>query len=257
MRVAVWLEGMTTYDGKKIVITGGSTGIGLATARLFAAGGAHVLITGRTGSTLDTALEQLGKQAIAVRSDAASLKDIRALADTVRERFGTVDALFVNAGVTASAPFDSTTEEMYDELFGINVKGPYFTVQALAPLMREGSGVVLTTSVVNVLGLDALSVYSASKAALRSMTRTLARELLPRKVRVNAVSPGPIDSGLLDRSSLPADVVEATKDTHRSTNPMQRLGTPEEVAAAVAYLAFDATFSTGTELPVDGGASQL
>ncbi|WP_316528300.1 SDR family oxidoreductase [Kitasatospora brasiliensis] len=248
---------MTSYDGKKIVITGGSSGIGLATARLFADGGAHVLITGRTRATLDAASEQLGKHAIAVRSDAASPKDIKALAGTVRERFGTVDALFVNAGVTASAPFDSTTEEMYDELFDINVKGPYFTVQALAPLLREGSGVVLTTSVVNVLGLDALSVYSASKAALRSMTRTLARELLPRKVRVNAVSPGPVDSGILDRSSLPVDVVEARKEAYRSTNPMQRLGTSEEVAAAVAYLAFGATFSTGAEFPVDGGGSQL
>ncbi|MFE9418708.1 SDR family oxidoreductase [Streptomyces griseofuscus] len=247
---------MTTYDGKKIVITGGSSGIGLAAARLFADGGAHVLITGRTRATLDTALEQLGDKAIAVRSDAGSLKEIKALADTVRQRFGAVDALFVNAGVTASAPFESTTEEMYDALFDINTKGPYFTVQALAPLMREGSGVVLTTSVVNVLGLDALSVYSASKAALRSMTRTLARELLPRKVRVNAVSPGPTDTGILDRS-LPADVAETMKDTYRSTNPMQRLGTSEEVAAAVAYLAFGATFSTGTEFPVDGGASQL
>ncbi|BBC91620.1 SDR family oxidoreductase [Streptomyces griseofuscus] len=247
---------MTTYDGKKIVITGGSSGIGLAAARLFADGGAHVLITGRTRATLDTALEQLGDKAIAVRSDAGSLKEIKALADTVRERFGAVDALFVNAGVTASAPFESTTEEMYDALFDINTKGPYFTVQALAPLMREGSGVVLTTSVVNVLGLDALSVYSASKAALRSMTRSLARELLPRKVRVNAVSPGPTDTGILDRS-LPADVAETMKDTYRSTNPMQRLGTSEEVAAAVAYLAFGATFSTGTEFPVDGGASQL
>ncbi|GAA3889952.1 SDR family oxidoreductase [Streptomyces lannensis] len=257
MRLDIWLEGMTTYDGKKIVITGGSSGIGLATARLFADGGAHVLITGRTRSTLDAALEQLGNKAIAVPGDAASLKDIKALAGTVQERFGAVDALFVNAGVTASAPFDLTTEEMYDELFGINAKGPYFTVQALAPLLREGSAVVLTTSVVNVLGLDALSVYSASKAALRSMTRTLARELLPRKVRVNTVSPGPVDSGILDRSLLSADVVEAMKDTYRSTNPMQRLGTPEEVAAAVAYLAFGATFSTGTEFPVDGGASQL
>ncbi|MFF5662776.1 SDR family oxidoreductase [Streptomyces griseofuscus] len=247
---------MSTYDGKKIVITGGSSGIGLAAARLFADGGAHVLITGRTRATLDTALEQLGDKAIAVRSDAGSLKEIKALADTVRQRFGAVDALFVNAGVTASAPFESTTEEMYDALFDINTKGPYFTVQALAPLMREGSGVVLTTSVVNVLGLDALSVYSASKAALRSMTRTLARELLPRKVRVNAVSPGPTDTGILDRS-LPADVAETMKDTYRSTNPMQRLGTSEEVAAAVAYLAFGATFSTGTEFPVDGGASQL
>ncbi|MET9533800.1 MULTISPECIES: SDR family oxidoreductase [unclassified Streptomyces] len=247
---------MTTYDGKKIVITGGSSGIGLATARLFADGGAHVLITGRTRSTLDAALEQLGDKAVGVRSDAASMKDIKALAGTVQERFGAVDALFVNAGVTESAPFDSITEEMYDTLFAINTKGPYFTVQALAPLLREGSGVVLTTSVVNVLGLDTLSVYSASKAALRSMTRTLARELLPHKVRVNAVSPGPTDTGILDRS-VPADVAETIKDTYRSTNPMQRLGTSEEVAAAVAYLAFGATFSTGTEFPVDGGASQL
>ncbi len=252
----IWLAGMTTYDGKKIVITGGSSGIGLAAARLFADGGARVLITGRTRATLDTALERLGDKAVAVRSDAASLTDIKALAGTVQERFGAVDALFVNAGVTASAPFDSTTEEMYDALFAINTKGPYFTVQALAPLLREGSGVVLTTSVVNVLGVDALSVYSASKAALRSMTRTLARELLPRKVRVNAVSPGPIDTGILDRS-VPADVLETMKDTYRSTIPMQRLGSSEEVAAAVAYLAFGATFSTGTELPVDGGGSQL
>jgi NAD(P)-dependent dehydrogenase (short-subunit alcohol dehydrogenase family) len=247
---------MTTYDGKRIVITGGTSGIGLATARLFADGGAHVLITGRTRNTLDAALEQLGNRAIAVRSDAASLTDVKALAGTVQERFGAVDALFVNAGATASGRFDATTEELYDTLFDINAKGPYFTVQALAPLLREGSGVVLTTSIVNARGVDALSVYSASKAALRSMTRTLARELLPRGVRVNAVSPGPIDTGILDRS-LPADVAATMKDTYRSTNPMQRFGRPEEVAAAVAYLAFDATFSTGTEFPVDGGASQL
>ncbi|GAA1934922.1 SDR family oxidoreductase [Kitasatospora viridis] len=248
---------MTTYHGKKIVITGGSSGIGLATARLFVDGGARVLITGRSRATLDAALEQLGDGAIAVRSDAASLTDIKALAGTVQERFGLLDALFVNAGVTASAPFEATTEEMYDALFGVNAKGPYFTVQALAPLLREGSGVVLTTSVVNVLGLDALSVYSASKAALRSMTRTLARELLPRGVRVNAVSPGPIDTGVLDRSPLPADVIETMKETYRSTNPMRRLGAAEEVAAAVAYLAFGATFTTGAEFPVDGGGSQL
>ncbi|MEV7158000.1 SDR family oxidoreductase [Streptomyces misionensis] len=247
---------MTTYDDKKIVITGGGSGIGLAAARLFADGGAHVLITGRTQSTLDAALERLGSRAVAVRSDAASLKDVEALAGTVGERFGSVDALFVNAGVTASAPLDATTEEMYDTVFDINVKGAYFTVRALAPLLREGGGVVLTTSVVNVLGLDGLSVYSASKAALRSMTRTLARELLPRGVRVNAVSPGPIDTGILDRS-LPADVAETMKDTYRSNNPMGRLGSSEEVAAAVAYLAFGATFSTGAEFPVDGGASQL
>ncbi|WP_327138808.1 SDR family oxidoreductase [Nocardia sp. NBC_01327] len=247
---------MDNYDGKNIVITGGSNGFGLTTAQRFVDSGARVLITGRTQSTLDAARERLGSNAIAVRSDAASIPDIEALANRVAVEFGLVDALFVNAGVTASAAFESTPEDMYDELFAINTKGPYFTVQRLAPLMREGAGVVLTTSVVNVKGLEMISAYAASKAALRSMTRSLARELLPRKVRVNAVSPGPIDTGILDRS-MPAETAAAAKEQFRSANPMQRFGLSEEIAAAVEYLAFGATFSTGAEFPVDGGASQL
>ncbi|MET7399724.1 SDR family oxidoreductase [Dactylosporangium sp. NPDC005572] len=244
------------YMDKKVVITGGSTGFGFAAARLLADGGARVLITGRDEKALDAARERLGVNAIAVRSDAASLSDINALADTVKAEFGTVDALFANAGVNGFAPFEATSEDLFDQLLTINAKGPYFTVQKLAPLMAEGGGVVLTTSVANVLGLPMLSAYAASKAAVRSMTRSLARELLPRKVRVNAVSPGPIDSGILEKS-MPAEAAEQTKAQMAADNPMLRLGTPVEVARAMLFLAFEATYTTGAELAVDGGGSQL
>ncbi|QYN33815.1 SDR family oxidoreductase [Pseudonocardia sp. DSM 110487] len=247
---------MGEYDGKHIVITGGSSGFGLTTAKLLADDGARVLITGRTEATLEAAQKQLGDNAIAVRSDAGSVTDIEALADRVKAEFGTVDALFVNAGINAFAPFEATTEELYDQVFAINAKGAYFTVQKLAPLLDEGAGVVLTTSVANVLGIPMISAYAASKAALRSMTRGLARELLPRKIRVNAVSPGPIDTGILDRS-LPPEAAEQAKAQMTAENPMLRFGDPEEVAKAALFLAFDATYTTGAEIPVDGGGSQI
>ncbi|MEU5851750.1 SDR family oxidoreductase [Saccharopolyspora shandongensis] len=246
---------MGRYADKKVVITGGSSGLGLATARSLVEAGARVLITGRDEDKLSAARDQLGENVIAVRSDAASLSDIDALADRVQAEFGTVDALFANAGVTGSAPFEATSEELFEHLLTINAKGPYFTVQKLAPLLAEGSGVVLTTSVVNVLGLPMLSAYAASKAALRSMTRSLARELLPRKIRVNAVSPGPIDTGILDRST-PPQVAEQAKALAAQI-PMLRLGTPSEVTKAALFLAFDATYTTGAELAVDGGGTQL
>lgn len=244
------------YTGKKVVITGGSSGLGLATAKLLADEGARVLITGRTLATLDSAREQLGDNAVAVQSDAASLTDIDALADRVKVEFGTIDALFVNAGITRNVPFESMTEEVYDELLAINAKGPYFTVQKLVPMLSAGSGVVLTTSVVNVLGIPMISAYAASKAALRSMTRSLARELLPQKIRVNAVSPGPIDTGILEKS-MPKEAAEQTKAQMSQQMPMLRVGDPLEVAKAVAFLAFEATYTTGAEFPVDGGGSQI
>ncbi|MGW5492472.1 SDR family oxidoreductase [Streptomyces olivaceoviridis] len=247
---------MGKYEGKHVVITGGSSGLGLATAQLLVDEGARVLITGRDRNALDAARDRLGGNAIAVRSDAASLPDIEALADRVKTGFGTVDALFANAGVSGFAPFEATGEELFDQLLAVNVKGPYFTVQKLAPLLAEGGGVVFTTSVANVLGLPTLSAYAAGKAAVRSMTRSLARELLPRKIRVNAVSPGPIDSGILEKS-MPKEAAEATKAQMAADIPMLRLGNPAEVARAVAFLAFDATYTTGAELAVDGGGSQL
>lgn len=250
------MDEMDGYDGKKVVITGGSSGLGLQTARLLAGGGARVLITGRRQAALDAARDELGDRVVAVRSDAASLAEIDALADRVKTAFGTVDALFVNAGVSLFVPFEAMTEAAYDEVFSINTKGPYFTVQKLAPLLIAGSAVVLTTSVANVRGIPMISAYGASKAALRSMTRGLARELLPRGIRVNAVSPGPIDTGILARS-MPAAAAEQIAAQMAAENPMLRFGTPDEVARAVAFLAFDATFTTGTELAVDGGAAQL
>lgn len=246
---------MGKYDGKNVVITGGSSGLGLATARFLVDNGARVMVTGRHRETLEDAGRQLGANGITVQSDASSLPDIDALAGRVKAEFGTVDALVVNAGVGSFDPFDAVTEQTFDEVFAINTKGPFFTVQKLAPLLAAGSGVVLTTSIANQTGWDALSVYSASKAALRSMARTLSRELLPRNIRVNAISPGSIDTGKLEKET--PDNAAQLKAEFTAINPMQRFGQPDEFAPAVAFLAFDATFVAGIELVVDGGHSQL
>ncbi|MCL7365796.1 SDR family oxidoreductase [Streptomyces ardesiacus] len=247
---------MGMYSNRNAVITGGGSGMGLAMAELLVAGGARVVITGRSQATLDAARERLGENAVAVRGDVASLPDLDALTDRVKAGLGTVDALFVNAGIATLTPLDSTTEEAYDELFDINVKGAWFTVQKLAPLLNTGAGVVLTTSAANVVGMADTSVYAAGKAALRSMARSFSRELLPRGIRVNAVSPGPVDTGALD-AAMTAEEAERFKAERVAANPMRRFGTPEEIARAAAFLAFDATYTTGAELAVDGGATQL
>jgi NAD(P)-dependent dehydrogenase (short-subunit alcohol dehydrogenase family) len=247
---------MGKYSDKNVVITGGSSGMGFAMAKLLVDGGARVMITGRSQATLDAARGRLGANALAVRGNVAALTDLDALADRVKGELGTIDALFVNAGIAPLTPFESTTEEVYDELFAVNVKGAYFTVQKLAPLLSTGAGVVLTTSVANVMGLLETSVYAAGKAALRSMARSFSRELLPRGIRVNAVSPGPIDTGVLEKTMTEA-AAEQFKAQRVADNPMRRFGTPEEVAGAAAFLAFDATYTAGAELAVDGGATQL
>lgn len=247
---------MKQYDGRRVVITGGTSGVGLATAKLLLDKGARVLVTGRTMATLESARAALGPNAIAIKSDATSMLDIDALAERANAEFGRVDLLFVNAGSTQFVPFESMTEAVYDDLLTLNAKAPYFTVQRFVPLMAEGGAVVLTTSVVNVLGLPLVSAYSASKAALRSMARTLAVELLPRGIRVNAVSPGPIDTTILAKA-MPEEDAEDTRNHMVQENPMKRLGHPHEVAKAVAFLAFEATYTTGAEFAVDGGASQL
>jgi NAD(P)-dependent dehydrogenase (short-subunit alcohol dehydrogenase family) len=247
---------VSRFSGKNVVITGGGSGIGFAMAKLLVDGGATVVITGRSQATLDAALERLGPGAVTVRGDVSSLTELDWLAERVKAELGSIDALFVNAGIAPLTPFESTTEEAYDQVFTINVKGAFFTVQKLAPLLSDGAGVVLTTSVANVVGILETSVYAASKAALRSLARTFSRELLPRGIRVNAISPGPIDTGILE-SIMTDEEATQFKRERVAENPMRRFGTPEEVAVAAAFLAFDATYTAGAEFAVDGGITQV
>jgi len=248
---------MEHYQGKKVVITGGTSGSGLATAKMLLGGGARVLVTGRSQAGLESAQKEIGKDALVVSSDARSLTDIDALASRVKAEFDTFDLLFVNAGFPLFAPLENTTEAMYDEMFNLNAKGPFFAVQKLAPLINRGGAVVLTTSVANVKGSPNQATYAASKAALRSFARVLAAELLPREIRVNAVTPGPIDTPIIGKVFPEKGVAAHVREQAIATNPMKRFGMPEEIAKAVLFLAFDATFTTGAELPVDGGWSQL
>ena len=248
---------MGKYDGKRVVITGGTSGMGLATAKLLLDQGARVLVTGSTKKTLDSAREELGKNAIVMSSDARVLADIDALAARVKLEYGAVDFLFLNAGYGTFAPFEGTSEAAYDEMFNLNTKGPYFAAQKLASLMPRGSAIVLTTSIANVKGLPMLSAYAAAKAALRSLARSLAAELLPRGIRVNAISPGPIDTPVILKTGMSKEQMEQVHKQMEEGNPMKRFGRPEEIAKAAVFLAFDATFTNGHELPVDGGMSQL
>jgi NAD(P)-dependent dehydrogenase (short-subunit alcohol dehydrogenase family) len=249
---------MDRFKGKTAVITGGTTGIGSATAKLFINEGARVIVTGRTPATIKSAQAELGDNAIVIRSDATSFPDMDALAAKVKETFGKLDVLFVNAGYGQFIPFESMTEEVYDEMLNLNAKGPYFIAQKLVPLMPEGSSVVFTTSMANVKAVAPLSAYGAAKAALRSITRSLASELSPRGIRVNAVSPGPIEAtDILQKVGMPKEASDQVYVQMAQAVPMKRLGRPEELAKAVAFLAIDATYTTGIELPVDGGWSQL
>ena len=248
---------MERYQGKKAVIIGGPSGMGLATAKMLLDGGARVLVTGRSKVGLESAQKELGKDAIVVSSDARSLTDIDALASQVKAEFDTFDLLSVSAGFSIPTSFGSVTEAIYDEMFNLNAKGPFFVAQRLAPFIDWGGAVVLTTSVANVKGLAGQATYGAAKAALRSFARTLAAELLPEGIRVNAVTPGPIDTPILGKVFPDKDVVAQIREKTTGMIPMSRFGTSEEIAKAVLFLAFDATFTTGAELPVDGGWSQL
>ncbi len=248
---------MGRFNGKTAVITGGTTGIGLATAKLFINEGARVIVTGRTPETIKSAQAELGENGFVIQSDATLLPDMDALAAKVKETFGKLDVLFVNAGYGEFVPFEAVSEKVYDDILNLNAKGPYFIVQKLAPLMPPGSSVVFTTSIANVKGMPELSAYGAAKAALRALTRSIAAALLPRGIRVNAVTPGPIGSTAIISKKMPKEAVDPIYLQMAESVPMKRLGQPEEIAKAVAFLALDATFTTGAELPVDGGWSQL
>jgi NAD(P)-dependent dehydrogenase (short-subunit alcohol dehydrogenase family) len=248
---------MGRYEAKRAVIIGGTSGMGLTTAKMLLDGGARVLVTGRSQAGLESAQKELRNGGVVVSSDARSLTDIDALASRVKAEFDTFDLLFVNAGFSIPTPLGSVTEAIYDEMFNLNAKGPFFAVQKLAPLIKQGGAVVLTTSVANVKGLPGQATYGAAKAALRSLARTLAVELLPREIRVNAVTPGPIDTPILGKVFPDKDVLAQVREKTIGMIPMKRFGKSEEIAKAVLFLWFDATFTTGAEFPVDGGCSQL
>lgn len=242
---------------KVAVITGGNSGIGLAAALEFKAQGAHIVIAGRDETTLRQAAEQLGGDTLAVRADVAKLGDIDKLIGATKERFGRIDVLFANAGIAEFIPSSEVTEAVYDKTMDINVKGLYFTVTKALPLMKSGGTIVLTSSVVNELGFAGATVYAASKAAIRSLARTFAAELVDRGIRVNVLSPGPIATPIFGRlgNNVPAQEVEKQ---FAADNPMKRLGRPEEMAKVALFLAStDSSYMTGADVKADGGLGQM
>jgi len=249
---------MKRFANKTVLVTGGNSGIGLATALQFAHEGARVVITGRDQTTLDSAKEQIGSQTIALRNNQGDIGEGMLLAKTLADQGITLDALFLNAGVGKFAPFEEIDEALWDQTFDINVKGAYFLIQALTPLFNKGAAIILNGSVNAHIGMPSSSVYAASKAALVSLAKTLSTELLPRGVRVNVVSPGPVTTPIYERLGLPADQLDAMVGAIREQIPLKRFGTPNEVAGAVLYLSSpEAAFIVGTELIVDGGMIQL
>ena len=246
------------FSGKVALVTGGNSGIGLATALAFAKEGARVVLTGRDQATLNNAAAQLGKNVIAVRSDAGSVADGIKLATLLHQQGVMLDAVFVNAGVAKLAPFQAVGEEMWDATFNTNLKGPYFLIQALLPRLNQGAAIVLNGSINAHIGMPNTTVYAASKAAMISLAKTLSSELLSRGIRVNVVSPGPVATHLLDRLGLPAEQLSEVAAGIQAQVPLKRFGTPDEIASAVLYLASaESAFVVGTELIAGGGMSQL
>ena len=250
---------MTKLEGKVAVITGGNSGIGLATAQRFVAEGAYVFITGRRRNELDAAVKRIGKNVTAVQGDVSNLGDLDRLYDTVKREKGHIDILFGNAGTGEFGPLGTVTEEHFDKTFNANVKGLLFTVQKALPLLKDGSSIILNASIVSVTGSPALSVYSASKAAVRSFARTFTSDLKDRKIRVNAVSPGVIPSpGYRNSLGLTDEQIKQYADSAVVNIPLGRTGTLDEVAKVVSFLASgESSYVTGIELFVDGGMAQI
>lgn len=243
-------------EGKTALITGGGSGIGLATAALFVREGARVAITGRDEAKLAKARQALGPSLVPIVADVRSLDDLHRLRATVEASFGGLDIFFANAGVAFGTPLDSTDLARYDELMDTNVKGVFFSMQAISPLLREGASVILNTSWLAEVGTPGLSLLSASKAAVRSLARTWSAELLPRRVRINAVSPGAIDTPIHARGS--DDEVAASKARIAQRVPLGHLGEADDIAQAALFLASDASrYMLGAEIAVDGGFGQL
>jgi NAD(P)-dependent dehydrogenase (short-subunit alcohol dehydrogenase family) len=243
------------FDGKKVVVTGGNSGIGLATAEAFAREGARVAIIGRNPRTLSTASTAIGNGTLAVQADLSKVTEIDRAFAVVREAFGTVDVLFANAGGGAMVPFDQVDEALWDQVIDLNVKGTYFTVQRCLPLMGPGGAIVLCSSVSACRSMPGSSIYAASKAAINSIGRSLGGELVGRGIRVNVVMPGGVETPIMQRTpGVPAELADAIFEKMAAGTPMGRVGRPDEIASAVLFLAsVDATYITATELHVDGG----
>jgi NAD(P)-dependent dehydrogenase (short-subunit alcohol dehydrogenase family) len=249
---------VSKFKGKVAVVTGGNSGIGLATAQRLHQEGARVVISGRDARTLDAAVAAIGAGTLAVQTDVAKPKDIERLYSVVASKLGKIDVLFANAGIAKFAPYTESDERLFDEQFAINVKGVYLTLQKAIPHLNDGASVILNTSVVASKGPANMGIYAATKAAVRSFARTAATELLGRNIRVNAVAPGPIATPIFGRSGLTAEQIDSFKAGISDRVPMRRIGRPEEIANAVAFLASDdASYITGVELNVDGGMANL
>jgi NAD(P)-dependent dehydrogenase (short-subunit alcohol dehydrogenase family) len=249
---------MSKLNGKVAVITGGSSGIGLAAAQRFVAEGAHVFITGRRQSELDKAAALIGRNVTAVQGDVADLADLDRLYETVRAQKGVVDIVVASAGFVEHAPIDTATPEHFDKTFNINARGLFFTVQKALPLMTRGGAVVLVSSGLHLKGFPAHGTYAATKAAVRSFSRTWAMELKDRGIRVNTLSPGAVDTPIIDGQFKTREEADGARAAFSQITPLGRIGRPEEMASAILFLASDdSSYSTGIDLVADGGLTQV
>lgn len=249
---------MNRFNSKTVLVTGGNSGIGLAAAKAFAAEGARVIITGRDAASLQQARLALGHDALALRNDAAGISEAKKLAKTLGENNVRLDAVFINAGAAKFAAFPDVDEALWDQIFDTNIKGPYFQIQALLPLLNTGASIVINGSINARIGMPNTSVYAASKAAVISLAKTLSAELLPRGARVNVLSPGPVSTPIYGKLGLDEKTLEATAAQIQNQIPLGRFGTPEEIAATVLHLSSpESAYIVGTEIIADGGMSQL
>ena len=249
---------MNRLQGKCALITGGTSGIGLETAKLFLEEGARVAVTGTNPATLGSAQEQLGSSAIVISSNASDVAEQSKLAERIRDTFGKLDILFVNAGIVEMRPLGQWDETAFDRSFGINIKGPFFLLQALLPMFANPASVILNGSVNAHIGMPNTAVYGASKAALISLIRTLSGELIGRGIRVNSISPGPISTPLYGKLGFSETDLKAVAASIQGQVPLGRFGTPSEIAHAVLFLASDeSAFTVGSELLIDGGMSAI
>jgi NAD(P)-dependent dehydrogenase (short-subunit alcohol dehydrogenase family) len=249
---------LSKLDGKVALITGGTSGIGLATAELFQKEGAQVVVTGSRAAGVKQAQETLGAKALALQADASKLGDTANLVEQIRAKFGRIDILFANAGIAEFMPFDQVKEDFFDSQFDTNVKGLFFTVQAALALIPDGGTILLNASVASKKGFPGASVYSATKAAVRSFGRTLATELAARGIRVNTLSPGPVSTPIFARSGMPPEAIEQIQHGMAQGVALKRMGRPEEIAQTALFLvSADASFVNGIELFADGGLAEL